>query len=493
MSFIEAKSKLPVIIQGGMGVGVSNWQLARAVALAGEELNQHVLGVVSGTGIEALLARRLQDGDTDGHMRRALAAFPFRQIAESLLDEYFYNVVKPPSSRYRLTPKPGDLLSRDPERVARMNNLSVAANFVEVWLAKEGHDRPIGINHLEKIQLLHLPRLYGAMLAGVDYVIEGAGIPAQVPGVLDLLSSKKPAKYRIDVAGSKTGFEVIFDPSELSGGSLVPPIERPSFLAVIASNLLAKILASRITGFVDGFVVEGPTAGGHNAPPRGKFGLNARGEPIYGEKDKVNLTQLVDLQRPFWLAGSYASPAKLAEAIANGASGIQAGTIFALCEQSGLRSDLKELLRKLAREGRLDVQTSTSASPTGFPLKVAQVDGTLSEKAIFDARVRRCTAGHLIEVYQTKRGSFGVRCPAEPIDAYAQKGGKRGENTGGSVCICNGLTAAAGYGQTDKLGFEPPIVTLGDDTGFISQMPEPYNAKDAVRYLLRDQIARSTA
>ena len=61
MISIEADSQLPVLIQGGMGVGISHWKLARAVALAGKKLDQPVLGVVSGTGVELLLVRRLQD------------------------------------------------------------------------------------------------------------------------------------------------------------------------------------------------------------------------------------------------------------------------------------------------------------------------------------------------------------------------------------------------------------------------------------------------
>ena len=60
----------PPIIQGGMGVGVSGWQLARAVSGMGQ------LGVVSGTAIDVVMARRLQSGDPDGDVRRALAHFP---------------------------------------------------------------------------------------------------------------------------------------------------------------------------------------------------------------------------------------------------------------------------------------------------------------------------------------------------------------------------------------------------------------------------------
>ena len=65
----------PVIIQGGMGAGVSNWRLAQAVSRLGQ------LGLVSGTALDPILARRLQDGDPGGHMRRGLDAFPFPAMA----------------------------------------------------------------------------------------------------------------------------------------------------------------------------------------------------------------------------------------------------------------------------------------------------------------------------------------------------------------------------------------------------------------------------
>lgn len=62
---MSVPAPLPATIQGGTGVGVSNWRLARAVSLRGER------GVVSGTAIDTVLVRRLQDGDPGGQMRRA--------------------------------------------------------------------------------------------------------------------------------------------------------------------------------------------------------------------------------------------------------------------------------------------------------------------------------------------------------------------------------------------------------------------------------------
>jgi hypothetical protein len=80
--------------------------------------------------------------------------------------------------------------------------LSIAGNFVEVFLACEGHDGCVGINDLEKIQLPILPSLYGAMLAGVDVVLMGAGIPTRIPGVLDAFAKHEPASYPLAVTGA---------------------------------------------------------------------------------------------------------------------------------------------------------------------------------------------------------------------------------------------------------------------------------------------------
>ena len=130
----------PAVIQGGMGVAVSGWRLAREVSRAGH------LGVVSGTAMDAVIARRLQDGDPGGHVRRALLHFPVPEIAERVLDAYFLPGGRPDGRPYR----PHPTLTIAPSRAAI--ELSLVGNFAEVWLAKEGHDGPVGINFLQKIQ-----------------------------------------------------------------------------------------------------------------------------------------------------------------------------------------------------------------------------------------------------------------------------------------------------------------------------------------------------
>jgi nitronate monooxygenase len=465
------------IIQGGMGAAVSGWPLARAVSRLGQ------LGVVSGTALAVVLARRLQLGDPGGELRHALAQFPFPDIAARILSDYFIPGGKPPRAAFKLTPMP----TLRPRR--SLVELTVVANFVEVFLAKEGHENPVGINYLEKIQLPTLPSLYGAMLAGVDYILMGAGIPRAVPGALDGLAQGQLAALPVDVEGALPSekYATTFDPQDFCSGS-APRLKRPFFLGIIASATLALALAKKANGRVDGFIVEGPTAGGHNAPPRGPLQLTFEGEPLYGPRDVPELDKIRALGLPFWLAGGYGRPGKLAEALSLGATGIQVGTPFAFCEESGIQPELKREAIALSRLGQARVFTDPVASPTGFPFKVAQLPNTLSNAANYHARARICDLGYLRHVYRRTDGTIGYRCPAEPLEHYHRKGGVAQE-TLGRKCICNALPAAVGLPQVRHESLdEPPILTAGDDLANLAEFLPPdrdaYSAADVIGVLL---------
>lgn len=469
--------QFPQIIQGGMGVAISNWKLARAVSRLGQ------LGVVSGTGIETILARRLQMGDPGGAVRRALAHFPIPAMVQRVLADYFVEGGKPDISSFHLVPKAS--LKPSPRFVEPV----VLGAFVEVFLAKEGHEGLVGINLLEKIQLPILPALFGAMLAGVTCVLMGAGIPRAIPGVLDRLAAGEPAELKIDVEGSLPGEEFVstFDPGSFCGGT-APTLQRPKIFAVISSATLAMALARKSNGRVDGFIVEGDTAGGHNAPPRGPMQISPKGEPVYGPRDVPDLEKIRALGLPFWLAGSYGLPEKLAVARQLGATGIQVGTAFAFCEDSGLHPKLKQQAIELSRDGRAEVFTDPLASPTGFPFKVAAVPGTLSDPDIFAARERICDIGALRRPCRKTNGTVGYRCPSEPVEDYVRKGGHR-EETEGRKCVCNGLMATAGFAQVlPQSGTEPMLVTAGNDFGKIAQFlpaeKHSYTVTDVIRRLL---------
>jgi len=464
-----------------MGVAISNWTLARAVSRLGQ------LGVVSGTGIETILARRLQLGDPDGAVRRALSHFPFPAMARRALADYFIPGGKPASSPFRLVP----LASIEPG--PRFIEPVVLGAFVEVFLAREGHEGLVGINLLEKIQLPTLPALFGAMLAGVACVLIGAGIPRSIPGALDRLAAGEPAQLKINVEGALPGEEFVstFDPQTFCGG-IAPMLPRPKFFAIISSATLAITLARKSNGRVDGFIVEGDSAGGHNAPPRGPMQINTNGEPVYGPRDVPELEKIRALGLPFWLAGSYGQTGKLADARRLGAAGIQVGTAFAFCEESGLQPELKRQGLRLSRAGRVEIFTDALASPTGFPLKVAIMEGTLSDPAIFTARKRICNIGGLRRPYRKADGTIGYRCPGEPVEDYLRKGGRL-EETEGRKCVCNGLFATAGFAQVQPgYGEEPALVTAGNDLGRIAQFLPPecdtYTAADVIRSLLGPSV-----
>ncbi len=342
---------------------------------------------------------------------------------------------------------------------------------------------------MEKLQLPTLPALFGAMLAHVDYVLMGAGIPRSIPGILDRFAEGLGAELSLDVEGAASSeqFTVSFDPTKLFGSHL-PWLDRPRFLAIVSSAVLATALARKATGHVDGFIIEGPTAGGHNAPPRGPVRYNQRGEPVYGPRDCPDLEVFRNLARPFWLAGSFDSPEKVVEALETGAAGVQVGTAFAFCEESGLQPELKYAAFQECQQGSADVFTDPIASPTSFPFKVLSLPGTLSDPEVYQARTRICDLGYLRRAYRKPDGSLGWRCPAENVEAYVAKGGNP-DDTVGRKCLCNALLANVGLGQRRCRGGELPLVTAGDSIQQVahfsaSPMADSYRAAEVVEHLL---------
>lgn len=276
-------------------------------------------------------------GDPGGHFRRALETFPNQSMAQHALVKYFIPEGKSVDKPYRSLA----LWTLSPPR--QLEEATILGNYCEVWLAKHNDDGTlidgkVGINRLTKVALPTIHSLYGAMLAGVDYVIMGAGIPTKIPGVLDALAEGKDCSLPIEVSGAKdeeSGFTMDFSPTEFWKETDTPdlakePLARPDFLPIVSSTTLAQSLLKRSNGDgptrgVNGFVVEMNTAGGHNAPPRGwKYEPNI-GEPTYGEKDMVEIERFEKVAKglPFWFAGSYGRKDKLCEVLEGGGNGVQ--------------------------------------------------------------------------------------------------------------------------------------------------------------------------
>ncbi len=458
-----------------MGIYVSNPFLAKKSALAG------ALGTVSGTGCERILVHLLQLGDIGGHYRRAMSHFPFPEVVERILARYYIAGGKPTLQKFRQVPAFSLKPSRD------LIELTVLASFCFVWLAKEGHDRPISVNYLEKMQMGHIYHLTGAMMADVDYVTMGAGITLQIPAALDAIASGGVPSYRIHVEGSKDGPKTMsFDPEAFFGKKLLP-MRRPGFLPIVSTDVLAKVMVSKLLkDSVQGFVIELPTAGGHNAPPRVKGNFDETGQPVYGPKDEVDFAKLRELGIPFWIAGSYASPEALAKAQALGAVGIQAGSLFALSDDSGFVPAYRAEMRRQGYRGELVIRTDPRASPTGFPIKLVQIKGSMSDPVAYSKRDRICNLSALQFLHQMESDGITLRCPSEPFGIHLRKGGKP-EDTIGAVCLCNGLFAAVGLGNHGEL----PAFTMGDDVSFLRHLMrderDSYTAADAIAWLLSGQ------
>ncbi len=501
------------LIQGGMGVYVSNWRLAQAVA---SQQPGTTAGTVSGTALDVVHVRLLQLGDPGGHLRRALHAFDAQfgvETGKQIINRYFIEGGKAPAARFKYGP-PQTVRMQDGSRTIAMPGgqtapvtltveeelveLLIATAFAEVWLAKQGHNGVIFINFLNKVELPLLFSMYGAMLAGVDGVVVGAGNPEGLPAACSLLAQHSPVTGELPVLYRESGetFQLHFDPRSIAGGKLAQaPLKRPAFLAIVSLENLAGVLAHSPTQPPDGFIIEHHTAGGHNAPPQGPLKKDGLGQPVYSQLDEPNLAAIRAEGLPFWLAGGYGSRERLQTALAVGARGVQVGSAFALAMEAGIQPVHRTAIFQALRQGisDADLVRTTLFSPTGFPFKVAQLSGTLSDEDVYAARRRVCDLGFLQQRGLSKPDADGnrrlfQRCPAAPLDDFVNKRGLP-MNAEGKRCLCNGLLAGVGLGQVNaQSGEELAIVTLGNHLDGIRRLSRqgqsPYWAKDVVEDIL---------
>ena len=504
------------LIQGGMGVYVSNWRLAKAVA---KEKPGITAGTVSGIGLDWVYVRLLQLGDSGGHIHRAMAAFDAKfgvDIGQKICERYFIAGGKVPTSRFTNAPPqivsgidgsnsiPKPIQAGSPVLLTLDQNtieLLIATGFAEVWLAKEGHNGNIFINFLKKIELPLVYTMYGAMLADVDGVIVGAGNPDGLPAICSRLVNHESVNIDLPVLYREPGesFIVPFDPSLVAHGKLIKnKLRRPAFLAIASLENLIISLAHSQSEAPDGFIVEHHTAGGHNAGPQGPIQLDKSGQPRYSELDEPNLDAIRKIGLPFWLAGGYGSHEKLQQALSSGATGVQVGSVFALTEESGIKSVFRTAILNEIKKGTNDdtLVHTTMFSPTGFPFKVVQLNDTLASEVVYTTRPRICDIGLLQQNGLKKPDNDGkrrlfLRCSAAPIDGFINKRGLI-QNTENRRCLCNGLLSCVGLGQVveheGKMVEEPAIVTLGNHLDGIRRLSHqgqtPYWVQDVVNDIL---------
>ncbi|HSW30195.1 MAG TPA: hypothetical protein VLH75_11990 [Longimicrobiales bacterium] len=465
------------ILVGGMGVDISNVDLVSTVA---RHVSGRLSGSLSATGLTDVYARLLQLGDAGDVVRRAFDAFRAKVPAladdvELLYRRYYVEGGTALGERLKGFSLAGPTPPRD------VQIFTMLATFAHVWRAKlAAPDRPVGINFLRKIERVLPYGLYGAMLAGVDWVVMGAGDPGEIPAILDDLARNRAVELPVQVATVPRGENRIrFDPRDLVGPDLPPP-PRPAFLAIVSSHLQAEALAGNPVTRPEGFVVESPVAGGHNAPPRNRLKDN-QGNYVYGPEDEADRDAVAAVGLPFWVAGGRGHPldpkASPGERLRR-----QVGTLFALCNESGMEPSLRKRVLRLVWQRQLEVVASANASPSGFPFRVARVPGTMGDPATYAGRTRACDLGYL-RGWRPRDGRIVGLCPAGDPGSFRSLGGAAWR-TEGSMCLCNGLLATCGVGQCGELA----LVTLGDTTPVRDLQLRirrlEYSADEAVAYLL---------
>lgn len=432
----------PRLIQAGMGVRISGYRLANATARLG------ALGVVSGVGLRHAVVEEIRRGDEEAI--EAARRFPVARYVEELL-------AFAPGGAWHRRSVPLD--DPDPARAALPRRLSTIATFIEVQRARAGHAGDVGVNVMWKCALTVLPTIYGAMLAGASALLCGAGVPIEAPEILMRLRSGENLSYS-PLMG--TGTNVALDVSEDGTAALLSSMTPPHVIPILSNYAFPKRILDvwqREMGGVrpSAFVLEDHRAGGHNAPPRN--------HQSFGERDDLTtyFGKVAELGVPVYVAGSFPGGGGREDFLAwtsRGAYGIQVGSRFALCEESGLRPDLRDAILARNAEGAGLVETSAAASPTGYPFKVVPLPGTLTEPEVYAARRRVCDKRYLSATTfvtapdGTQREAY--TCPAMPEAQFAALGGDPAEAEG-KVCLCNALLSTAGFGDED----EAPIVTLG--------------------------------
>ncbi|MFA6973635.1 MAG: nitronate monooxygenase family protein [Parcubacteria group bacterium] len=332
------------IIQGGMGVGVSLYPLARAVAREGG------VGIVSSACLDRLLTKRF--------------------------DKKFN---------------------------------SYEAAYEEVSLSK-AEGGVAGINIMFALQKDYEASVRGAIDAGADMIISGAGLPMGLPGI-------QPPK---DTA-------------------LIPIVSSARALDLICKKW------ERFGYRPDAVVLEGPLAGGH---------LGFKIDQVNLEENTLeNLFPLVKEMAmkygdiPVIVAGGIYTHDDIMWWIRMGASGVQMGTRFLATEESSATEDYKKAVVG-AKDADI-VVAHRPGSPCGLPFRVIK-QSLMYVSALKRLRKPKCDKGYVL--LKDGEGKY-TRCPAK-------------ESNEEFFCICNGLLSSAGY-NPDK---EEPLYTVGTTAARINSI-----------------------
>jgi nitronate monooxygenase len=335
--------KIP-IIQGGMGVGVSLYPLASAVALQGG------LGIVSSACLDRLVSKR--------NGKRS-------NTYEAVYEE--------------------------------VSRAKAAGGFA-------------GVNVMGALMHDYNDSVRGALDAGADAIISGAGLPLTLPA--------------IQPAGET---------------ALIPIVSSARALDIICKKW------ERLGYRPDAVVLEGPLAGGHLGFKMDQIGLESNTLENLLPPVKDMAKKHGDF--PVIVAGGIFTHGDIVQFINMGADGVQMGTRFLATEESSA-SDAYKLAVVNSKEEDILVAYDPG-SPCGLPFRVIR-QSPMYVSALKRLRQPKCDKGYVL--LKDNEGKFTI-CPAKDSNEH-------------HFCICNGLLSSANYNPDE----EEPLYTVGTNAARVDRI-----------------------
>ena len=272
----------------------------------------------------------------------------------------------------------------------------------EVALAKS-QSGFAGINIMVALQRDFVDSVKGAIDAGADAIIAGAGLPTSLPAIQNPRDTAL-----IPIVSSARALEIICKKWEKLG-------YRP-----------------------DAVVLEGPLAGGH-------LGFRFHEIDLPANALEVLLPAVKDMARkygdfPVIVAGGIFTHEDIVNFIRQGADGVQMATRFLATEESSADEAYKQAVVNATKEDILVARDP--ASPCGLPFRVLS-QSPMFRSALQRKRKPKCNKGYVL--LKDAEGRFSRCLGKEDGDHY--------------FCICNGLLSSAGYNPED----EEPLYTVGSN------------------------------
>jgi nitronate monooxygenase len=289
----------------------------------------------------------------------------------------------------------------------KVNTYEAAYEEISLSRVKGGF---VGINIMMALVRDFSDSVKGALDAGADAIISGAGLPLSLPAI-------QPPK---DTA-------------------LVPIVSSARALDIICKKW------EKLGYRPDAVVLEGPLAGGHLGFRIDQVDLEANRLENLLPPVKDRAMKCGDF--PVIVAGGIYSHDDINKFMGMGADGVQMGTRFLATEESSATEAYKQAVIG-AKEDDI-VVAHRPGSPCGLPFRVIK-QSPMYLSSLEARRTPKCDKGYVL--LKDAEGNFTI-CPAK-------------EDNKNYFCICNGLLSSSGY-NSDK---EEPLYTVGTNAARVDRI-----------------------